>query len=96
LIFDEHPTYWFDYQAHKANFAGDYYLGHFEFQSFHTDSIMVTTLQSMTEISPEEFEIYAYNYSKELLNTEWLPDHYRYGGKLPTDPDWPEKEKPIL
>ena len=32
-------------------------------------------------------------YLNELLETKWIPDHYRYGGKLPTDPDWPQEEK---
>lgn len=93
LIFDEHPTYWFHYQAHKAGFSGDFYLGNFEFDGFHTDSQMINELETMTEITKEEFDEHAQKYLNELLETKWVPDHYRYGGKLPTDPDWSQEEK---
>lgn len=93
LVFDEHPTYWFKYQAHKAGFSGDFYLGNFEFESFHTESRMANSFINMTEITKEEFDEHARKYLDEILNTHWVCDHYRYGGKLPTDPDWPQPEK---
>lgn len=88
LTFKEQPTYWFDYQMHKMNFVGDYYLGKFEFESFETESIMVSSLKLMTEISREEFNKYAKEYLDKLLNLEWIEDHYRWGGVLPDDPKW--------
>jgi hypothetical protein len=94
LVFDEHPTYWFKYQMHKEHTIGDYYLGHFDFKSFSTESIMATTLQEMTEISSEEFTIYAYHCAVELLDTEWIPDHYRGGEILPSDPNWATQKRP--
>lgn len=96
LVFDEHPTYWFKYQAHKAGFSGDFYLGSFEFEGFRTESKMAKNFTDMTEITKEEFNEHARLYLNELLETRWVPDHYRYGGKLPTDPDWPQKEKEPL
>lgn len=93
LIFNEHPAYWFEYQAHKAGFAGDYYLGHFEFNSFTVDSIMANSFKMMTEITKEEFDEHARQYLEEMLEMNWVADHYRYGGKLPNDPDWPQREK---
>lgn len=88
LTFYEHPTYWFDYNAHKIGFPGDYYLGNFEFESFVVDSFMVKDIRSLTEISKEEFDSYAKKYLDELLNLEWLEDHYRWGGVLPKDEKW--------
>lgn len=93
LVFDEHPTYWFKYQAHKIGFSGDFYLGSFEFEAFRTESKMAKDFARMNEISEEEFNEHAREYLNELLETKWIPDHYRYGGKLPTDPDWPQEEK---
>lgn len=88
LTFYEHPTYWFDYNAHKIGFPGDYYLGNFEFESFVVDSFMAKDIRSLTEISKEEFDSYAKKYLDELLNLEWLEDHYRWGGVLPKDEKW--------
>ena len=96
LMFNEHPAYWFEYQAHKADFAGDYYLGHFEFESFTVDSIMANSFSHMTEITKEEFDEHARRYLGEMLEMKWVADHYRYGGKLPSDPDWPQTEKQPL
>lgn len=92
LTFTEHPTYWFEYQSHLAGFAGDYYLGNFEFKSFEVRDIMINELDSMQEISSAAFDKHARKYLEELLSTKWYPDHYRYGGILPTDPAWPKKD----
>lgn len=88
LTFKEFPTYWFEYQAHKIGCIGDYYLGSFEFESFKTESIMASSLKTMTEISKEEFDKYAKDYLDKLLNLEWIEDHYRWGGILPDNPKW--------
>ena len=56
LTFTEHPVYWFDYQAHKMFHEGDYFLGHFKFESFEIKEILTTNINSLTEISNEEFE----------------------------------------
>lgn len=92
LTFKEHPAYWFEYQIHKKDFPGDGYLGEYEFESFETMGISAKDLETMTEISKEEFDKAAKNYLEELLDLNWYTDHYRFGGKLPTDLDW-KREK---
>jgi hypothetical protein len=49
---------------------------------------MAKDIRSYTEISKEEFDSYAKNYLDELLNLEWLEDHYRWGGVSPQDEEW--------
>lgn len=39
LMFDEYPLYWFNYQAHKYSYAGDYFLGTTDFEGIHVDAI---------------------------------------------------------
>lgn len=90
LVFDEHPTYWFSYQSSKAGFPGDYYLGSFDFESIYTEDIMVSSLKSMTKISLEEYNKAMRRYIEELITLPWHAEHYRFGGKMPTDPDWPK------
>lgn len=87
LIFDEHPTYWFEYQTTKC--AGDYYLGSFEFESFIVDSIMANEIEMMREIPTKEFNEAAKHYLEELLNLKFVNEHYRFGNKFPIDTDWP-------
>ena len=88
LTFYEHPTYWFCYNSHKIKVPGDHYLGNFKFDSFKTDSFLASNIRKYTEISREEFNSYAKKYLDELLNTNWIEDHYRWGGILPTDEKW--------
>lgn len=92
LVFDEHPTYWFSYQSSKVGLPGDYYLGSFEFESINTEDIMVSSLKSMTQISLEEYNEAMRKYIEELITLPWYAEHYRFGGKMPTDPDWPKGE----
>lgn len=35
LVFDEYPTYWFDYHSSKIGRPGDYYFGHYDFDGIH-------------------------------------------------------------
>ena len=92
LVFDAHPTYWFEYQFHLKGMSGDYFFGDFEFESFHTEDVLVNELNHMIEISQKKFDEAAKKYLDELLDTKWYADHYRYGGVLPTDPKWPKKD----
>ena len=91
LIFNEHPTYWFQYQSTKVGNPGDYYLGRFEFESFSIDSIMASEFDVLREISTKEFNEAANKYLKELLTLNFVNEHYRMGGKFPSDNDWPTK-----
>ena len=97
LVFDEHPTYWFEYKACRTLRTGDWYLGSFDFDSFRTEDIMARSIrEGMEPISEEEFNDAARKYVEELLITKWTPDHFRFGGKLPTDKNWedPNPKRP--
>ena len=89
LAFDEHPTYFFDYHSSMIGEPGDYFLGNFDFEGFNVEDIFAQTLlMSAKEISEEEYWTAAEKYLSELRETPWYADHYRCGGKLPTDPGW--------
>ena len=88
LTFQEHPTYWFEYQAHRVHYKGDYYLGEFDFKSFHVESMTIPTLGQMNEIDESLWNYHANSYLRELLDMKWYEDHWRYGGKLPGDDKW--------
>ena len=92
LCFEEHPTYWFDYQSHKMRFAGDYYLGTFEFDSIVVDSLMADVVMKMDPISTEEYNNAMRQYIEELTEMKWSCDHYRMGNKMPSDVNWEIKE----
>jgi hypothetical protein len=82
LAFDEHPTYFFNYQ-------GNHFCGNFSFEGFNIEDIFVQTLiNSLKEISEEEYWAAAGKYLSELREMTWYANHYRCGGKLPTDPGW--------
>lgn len=93
LVFEEHPTYWFDYQAHVDAKPGDFFLGHFKFQSIMVESILAETIAGMDEESEEDFDSALMGYAEELKDMQWFCDNYRHGGKLPSDKDWPQLEK---
>ena len=95
LVFDEHPTYWFSYQSSMVGYPGDYYLGSFDFKSINTEDILVSSLESMTQISLEEYNDAIRKYVEELITLPWYAEHYRFGGKMPTDPDWPKENKDV-
>lgn len=97
LCFDEHPHYWFDYQAHRAHFPGDYFYGDFDCTPIWTESIgffchnilnksaaAPTIFDEYEEISIEEYDEAMDAMIKELQCLNFPADHYRYGGVLPT------------
>lgn len=98
LVFDEHPTYWFAYK-HMRN-VGHYYVGEFEFDGICVENYPFfcvdywdhgadkNVIDYLTEISLEEYNAAMDNYIKELQELPWYADHYRIGGKLPTDEGW--------
>ena len=88
LVFTEHPTYWFDYQSHKLHMPGDWYFGEYVCDTICMENLMASDIRSMTEISNEEFATAARKYLDELLALSFPADHYRFGGKMPTDADW--------
>ena len=94
LTFDEEPYYWFEYQAHKAGFPGDFFLGEFDFTPICVKSKLLTTfrLTGVEEISEDEFNTALSCLGQKIAEMPWSAEHYRYGGKLPTDEGWIKKE----
>ena len=88
LVFDEHPLYWFDYKSNMAGVPGDWFLGTFRFESIRTESVMSAEIAMMSEIGRDEFDAAMRRYIGELSVMRWVPDHFRLGGKLPSDPGW--------
>ena len=88
LMFDEHPWYWFNYIDPK------YYKGFFDFDGITVDSVRIGSnifidgIEDFVEITTEEFNKALNSYCKELTQLNWIPNHYRYGDKLPIDKDW--------
>ena len=95
LTFYEHPTYWFNYKSHLAQQPGDYYLGSFDFSTFRVEDEMARYFlnEDFIEISLDEYNEAIISHAKELVEMPWCANHYRYGNKLPTDPDWPQEDK---
>ena len=102
LVFYKHPIYWFAYKSHKPVEVGDYYLGYFDYEAIHVEDYPFfcndaathgRVIDGLTEITLEEYNQSMNDYIKELQGLTWYPDHYRLGGKLPTDPDWPQNRK---
>jgi len=102
LRFDEYPTYWFDYQASKIGRAGDFYFGHYDFDSIIVEDFpfycydlkgegYIKVGDRLTEITLSEYNTAMILYIDRLQEMEWPADHYRFSGKKPGDPDW-EKE----
>lgn len=81
LVVDEHPSYWFNYQDHKLGLPGDYYLGTFEFESIHVESVPLRDLLDLKEITSEEYTRAMIGYTTELLDAEWPCEHLRLGRK---------------
>ena len=92
LIFDEVPTYWFEYQAHLAGMIGDYFLGEFEFEPIKVEGIRIDHIKNMEEILPDVFKQNLNSLGNKIAELPWYADHYRFGGKLPTDEDWERKD----
>ncbi len=98
LIFDEKPYYWFEYQAHRLDMAGDYYLGYFEFCPIWVDSIPVKNairvkgIEDLEEIDTDLFNSEMDKLFARIKEMDWVADHYRYGGKLPADEGWKHEE----
>jgi hypothetical protein len=88
LIFDEIPTYWFDYQASLKGSIGDYFLGEFDFNPIWIDSININSLQNMEQIHEGIFKYELNSLGNKINALPWCADHYRYGDKLPTDDGW--------
>lgn len=102
LRFDEYPTYWFDYQASKIGRVGDFYFGHYDFDSIIVEDFPfycydlkgkghIKVGDRLTEISLSEYNAAMILYIDRLQKIGWPADHYRFGGKKPGDSDW-EKE----
>ena len=98
LVFDEKPHYWFEYQTHRSYMAGDYQLGHFEFCPIWIDSVRIKNairvkgIEDMEEIDADLFDSEMDKLVARIKEMDWVADHYRFGGKLPTDEGWERKE----
>ena len=97
LRFDEYPTYWFDYKTSKINRAGDYYFGHYDFDSIIVEDFPFYCCDlhgkdkigdRLTEISFSEYNTAMILYINRLQEMKWPADHCRFGGKKPGDLDW--------
>ena len=95
VTFDEHPYYWFDYQHHALYHPLDYYVGEFDFEPIKIANVNISDFSEMKEIDEGEWKYYLMNLVTELCEMKWTEDHYRFGGKLPSDPEWVTKEEPI-
>lgn len=88
LVFSEHPVYWFEYKRYGN------YLGSFDFDSFVVKNIFIRYLdEQCEEITEEEYWEAAKQYFFELKNLNWTPEHWRLGGKLPSDEEWDRRGK---
>ncbi len=102
LTFYEHPFYWFEYNSHKIAYPGDYFLGEYDFNGIDVEDFGAfcytgnggssIEINELTEISLEEYNLAMNKYIKELQEMEWPSDHWRYGRKLPSDPEWERKD----
>lgn len=100
LTFVEHPLYWFEYQSHKMHFEGDYYLGNFDMVGgIQLESIgffcndlshrgFRQQIERWEEISIEDYNAAMDTYVRELQCSDFVADHYRYGGVMPSSAQW--------
>jgi hypothetical protein len=93
LVFDEFPTYWFGYISHKSSVPGDYLNGSFDFTGIKTESIMTININSLTEITEEEYNKALKKYIERLIKLEWPAEHYHFGAIMPSDPQWKKADK---
>ena len=49
--------------------------------------------EDFIEISLDEYNTALISHAKELAEIPWGANHYRYGDKLPIDPDWLQEVK---
>ena len=95
LCFDEHPTYWFSYYTSKTGRPEDYYLGNYIFSGIEVENFPFFypyfEKTALTEITLEEYNKAMNSYISELQKIKWPADHWRRGGKLPSDSEWEEK-----
>lgn len=96
LTFTEYPIYWFDYQSSLSAIyqRGDFILGEYDFEGIHIEERPVTPLEqkNIEIITEEEYNEAMSLYISRLQEMKWPHNHYRFGGKLPQDPDWETKE----
>jgi len=96
LTFYEHPFYWFNYQSHRIGLPGDWFLGKFDFHGIEVEdfgafcfgSNNIEKINDLVSITIKEYNLAMDEYIKELQSMDWVADHYKYGDKLPSDPDW--------
>lgn len=86
LCVPEFPYYWFDYNMKGP---GAYYLGDFIFDGgIFVDDKFYADFDKMEEISREEFDAALDAYVQKLKKMPWDPNHNKYGGHFPHEPEW--------
>lgn len=81
LRFDEYPTCWFDYRASEIGRAGDFYFGHYDFDSIIVEGFPlkgeghIQIRDELTEISLSEYNTAMILYIDRLQKMEWPADH---------------------
>lgn len=94
LCFAEYPFYWYEYQSDLASQQGNWILGEYDFDGIFVNTVpdSIFNIESTEIISEEEYNKAMNLYITRLQKMKWIPNHYRFGGKLPQDPDWEAKE----
>lgn len=94
LCFTEYPFYWYEYQSHLMPSQGDFIFGEYNFDGIFIRSVpnCVFSVKNIEIISEKEYNEAMNLYVARLQEMKWVPNHYRFGGKLPQDPDWETKE----
>jgi len=95
LIFDEKPYYWFEPQLHMLYFPGDGTLGEFDFKPMWVDSILTKCFKDKNDfeaIDEDLFNLELCCLGQKIAGMPWSAEHYRCGGKLPTDEGWIKEE----
>ena len=95
LCFTEYPLYWYKYQSDFASQQGGIWiLGEYDFDGIFVNAVpeSIFNARSTEIISEKEYNEAMNLYIVRLQEMKWIPNHYRFGGKLPQDADWETKE----
>lgn len=89
LCFAEYPFYWYEYQSDLASQQGIWILGEYDFDGIFVNAVpeSIFNARSTEVISEKEYNEAMNLYIIRLQEMKWIPNHYRFGGKLPQDAD---------
>lgn len=87
LRFPDFPYYWYDYN--QGGSRGAYYLGEFKLLgALEVDDVWWSDFRDMEEIGREEYEAAMDRYVARLKQMKWDPNHNKFGGHWPHEPEW--------